>query len=109
MDKQFDAIEWLFLTGAALSGSIIKILRGKDSLRPRYVALEILIGLAFCVFVIPALSEYFLWTVRAACLATFAAAYTSHLILRAIESLVPTAIDLIVKNQKVKQQTPPEP
>jgi hypothetical protein len=100
MDKQFDAIEWLLLTGAALSGSLIKILRGKDTLRPRYVAVEILIGLAVCVFVIPALSEYFHWTVRAACLATFASAYTSHLVLRAIEGLVPLAIEVIVKNKK---------
>lgn len=100
MDKQFDAVEWILLTAAALSGSIIKILRGKDALRPRYIAVEILIGLAVCVFVIPALSEYFQWTVRAACLATFGSAYTSHLVLRAIEGMVPIAIDIITKSKK---------
>lgn len=107
MKQQFDAVEWCFLVFAALSGSVIKLLRGKDNLKMKYVALEIIIGLSFCVFVVPFLTEYFSWSIRAACLATFSSAYTSHLILKAIENFVPITINIITR-QLDKTNNPPE-
>lgn len=84
--KEYNLAEWLFIIASGICGSSMKLLRGQNKLSPRYIAAELLTGLAFAFFIIPAIAEYYTWTHRLTCGATFTASLLSHVIITALES-----------------------
>jgi hypothetical protein len=89
MSEQFQELKDLFvLFVCAMTAVVTRIIKSTNKPSKMFIFGEILIGLAFCFFLAPAVQLQWNLSIQATCAITWVGAYFSGLVLKCLEDLI---------------------
>lgn len=89
MSDPFQEIKDLFvLFLCAMTAVCTRIVKAVDRPSKMFIFGEVLIGLAFCFFLAPAVKEHWSLSIQATCAITWVGSYFSGLVLKGLEEII---------------------
>jgi FtsH-binding integral membrane protein len=89
MSEQFQELKDVFvLFACAMTAVVTRIIKSTNKPSKMFIFGEILIGLAFCFFLAPAVQLQWSLSIQATCAITWVGAYFSGLVLKCLEDLI---------------------
>ena len=97
--------EYLAYFVSGMAAVVSRLVRATERPSRSVIMGEVLIGLAFCFILAPALQEYYGLSTKAVCAITWAGSYFSGVILQGVEAVIKDRLKA-AKTQKRKQNEP---